>query len=332
MRNWIKSETDKLDIILLSRVSLSRNIKDNKFIRMLNEDKARSIVENVCDTLNDYDEFKELSVIKSWESNEYDLKGCVDKQIAGKSFIDKKGKSAVAFNNDESLIVSINEEDHIKIQGITAGFDLDECYVEVDKLDNYIGDKLSYEFNNEYGYLTSSMSNLGTGMRASIIMHLPMLSINKKIDGIKEEIKGDIIIKPVFNEGRLYEISNNITLGIKEEDILQDVKKYAADIIKSEKGCRELLMSSDIARLEDKVFRALGILRNARIITGKESLELLSNVRLGIEMSILDINKSVINKALIDSRDSIIQGNLKEILTKERLDHIRAEIIRKILC
>ena len=221
MKNWIQNETNKSDIVLLSKVSLSRNIKDNKFIRMLDEDKARNIVEDICDTINDYDEFQEISVVKSWESNEYDLGGYVDKQITGESFIDKKGKSAVVFNTDESLIVSINEEDHIKIQGITAGFDLDEPHIEADKLDNYIGDKLSYEFSNDYGYLTSSMNNLGTGMRASIIMHLPLLSINKKIDSIKEDIKGDITIKPVFKEGRLYEISNNITLGIREEDIIK---------------------------------------------------------------------------------------------------------------
>lgn len=331
MKNWIHSETNKSNIVLTSKVSLSRNLKDVKFLKKLDEEDARHIVNDIYDKTKRYDELEDFTLIKSWETNEYDINGYIDKQFVGNPFLDRRGQSALIVNKEETLVITINEEDHLKMQGVTAGLNLENSYKEVDRLDNYMEKELSYEFNSDYGYLTSSINNLGTGMKVSVIMHLPMLSINKKIDNILQEGNKFIKIRPIFKGGRLYEVSNNITLGIKEEEIIDSVQNEVCNIIKQEKSAREVLMSGDMLRLEDKVFRALGILRYARIISSKESLELLSNIRLGVEMDILDVKNNQINTALIESRDSVIQGSLKEILTKEELDLKRAEIIRNII-
>lgn len=331
MKNWIHSETNNSDIIVASKVSLSRNLKDIKFVKMLKEEVARDMVYDIYDKAIGYEKLQEAELIKSWETHEYDLKGYIDKQFVSKSFVDRRAESALISNKDETLQVAINEEDHLKIQSINAGFNLEDSFEEVDKLDDYLEEKFSYEFSEEYGYLTSSIDKLGTGMKASIILHLPMLSINKKIETILKDAKKSVSVTPIFKDGRVYEVSNCTTLGMKEEEILENIKDQVYKLIREEKRAREVLMTGDILKLEDKIYRSLGILKNARIITIKESLELLSNVRLGVEMSLLNLNKGIINRALIESRDSMIQGKLKEILTKEELDSKRAEVIRNIL-
>ena len=188
-----------------------------------------------------------------------------------------------------------------------------------------------YEFDNKYGYLTSSIKNLGTGLKVSMLVHLPALKSNNRLKDVQESLKNDSIsIEELYKDANLYIIQNNVTLGMSEEQILESFKEAVYYVIKEEKRNRDDIISEKNIYLQDKVNRAYGILTYAKLISEEESLKLLSDIRMGIEMSILDISKALINEAFIKSRNSSIQRDLKEILSKEELDYERAKIISKI--
>ena len=329
MKNWIHSETKSGDIVLFTKVELFRNLKGQKFVKYISEEEARNIAEKVYNKLSSKDE--KLNFLKSWESSKNELNYYKDKEIASDKLIERKNKSAIIINEDETLSIILNEEEHIKIQGITAGFEIEETYKIVNAVDDLISKDFSYEFDKEYGYLTSNIKNLGTGLNISMVVHLPALKANNRIKDVKESLKDDkVSVEELYKDSNLYVVKNKVTLGMSEEQILEGFKEAVYYLIKEEKRNRDNIILEKSIYLKDKVYRAYGILTYAKMIGEDESLKLLSDIRMGVEMSILDISKALINEAFIKSRNSSIQRDLKEILSKEELDYERAKIIDEI--
>lgn len=331
MKNWIHSDINKGDIVVLGKVELLRNIKGKKFVNAIEKQEARQIVSDVYDNLKEYD--NNFIISKSWENSQNELKHYKDKEIVTDMFINQRDKSAFIVNDDETLSILVNEEEHIKIQGVSSGCDFDDIYERVNKIDDSIQQHMKFEFSKQYGYLTCDIKNLGTGVRVQCLVHLPALKISEKINDIKNNLRGNkIIFVENYKDSSIYRLSSSITLGVSEEKILKDFKQSVSYIIKEETNEREKLLSERRIELEDRVNRSLGILSYARILSARESINLLSDIRTGIELSILDIDSHLVNKAFIETRDSSIQRSLKEILSKDELDYERAKITRDIFC
>lgn len=329
MKNWIHSETKSGDIVLFTKIELLRNLKGVKFVKNIDQNEARTMAQNIYNKLSS--SVENLLFLKSWEISKNELNYYKDKEIASDKLIETKNKSAIITSGDETLSILVNEHEHIKIQGITAGFEIEQTYEAANDVDNLILKYFPYEFDNKYGYLTSSIKNLGTGLKVSMLVHLPALKSNNRLKDVQESLKNDSIsIEELYKDANLYIIQNNVTLGMSEEQILESFKEAVYYVIKEEKRNRDDIISEKNIYLQDKVNRAYGILTYAKLISEEESLKLLSDIRMGIEMSILDISKALINEAFIKSRNSSIQRDLKEILSKEELDYERAKIISKI--
>ncbi|NFT93246.1 protein arginine kinase [Clostridium botulinum] len=336
MKNWINEECNKEDIVINSNISLSRNLKEKPFSNKLNEIEAREnagfIYQIVKNELGE-----ESCVYQLWNEDKELINSYLDKQLISKELIKNKDKTAFVLNNEQTLSVMINEDDHLKLRCITAGFDLETAFDNITKLDDKIEKRVHYAFDENLGYLTTSPTNLGTGMRASVNIHLPALNFNDEINNFSKGLTQiGMDMKAIYEEGNkaygnMYKISNQVTLGLTEEEIIDNLKGAVLNVISEEKKFREVLLTKCKYDIEDKVFRAYGILTSAILLSEKECTELLSSVRFGVELSLLDIPKNKLNKLLVYTRDSSLQNYLKRKLSNKELNYERAKFVRSIL-
>lgn len=337
MINWIKSEANPEDLVVFSSVKLTRNFKDSKFTDKLKIDEAQDNILKVYDILSEGLKDSNLELIKLWEYDHNFSKGFIEKNLISNKLLDRREKSGFILNKDNTLSVMINEEDNLGIKCISDGLNLKEEYSYADKIDDIIENKMQYAFHQDYGYLTASPSKVGTGLKASAVIHLPVLTANQGIASISKGLnKVGISIASMYNEmnqvyGNLYLVSNQITLGVKEEEIVNNLESVVFNIINEEKKNREIIMTKYNHETEDRIFRAQAILKSARLLNSKEILDLLSNVRLGVELGIINIEKKVLNNILILTRDVMIQSKLGANTSSRDKDIERARIVSELL-
>lgn len=338
MKNWIENnELSNKEIIISSRVSIARNFKDELFTDKMKVDEAREYVDKVYEILSKRLPKEEFLVVKIWEE-EYDyVKTFLERKLISENLLKRKDRSAFIINRDETLIIMINEEDNIKIECIVGGLNLEYAYKYIDSIDNIIEESMSYAFDENLGYLTTSLSNVGTGLKASAMVHLPALSMSEEIPNILNCLnKVGMSIKGVYLNnsktlGNIYEVQNQITLGLKEEDILKNLKGILDNIIGEEIRFRQVLVEKYKDEVEDKILRAYGIIKNAKLLKEKEMLDLLSYLRLGTEINVLDIDKSILNKLLVSTRDGVLGYKMKSNNIEIKRDMYRAEIVKQFL-
>ena len=236
----------------------------------------------------------------------------------------------------EKLSIMVNEEDHLRIQAIDSGLQLTKIWEKISSLDDEIDNKLNYAFSPEYGYLTACPTNVGTGMRCSVLVHLPGIVLIKQLQKIQTAIeKVGLTIRGYYGEGtesigNFFQISNQITLGKTESDIIAKIDNIVHKIIEHEESSRKILYQESKARLEDQIFRAYGILKNARIISSNETMTLLSFLRLGVNMKIVpEIPVTKLNEILVLLQPGHLQKIAGSEIHQDRRDTIRAQIIRE---
>ena len=209
---------------------------------------------------------------------------------------------------------------------------LKEVYEVANKIDDLIEEDITYSFHEDFGYLTATPSKVGTGMKASVILHLPALSMSEEITNISKGLSQlGMAINQVYADGNIYEVSNRISLGITEDEIINNLEGVVENIIQEEIKFRDIVINKCKYEVEDKIFRAYGILKNAKLMSYKELVELLSYVRLGVEMYVLDLNKDVLNKLLVYTNDDAIQNKLGRSLTNKEKKAERAILIQELL-
>lgn len=339
MENWMSGVEKNEDIVISSRVRLARNIKDSNFPNSLSDIEGREIVSIIENNINKIQmESNTFKTIKLWEEDENEIGILFEKHLISPNLIKSKNKSALITNNDETLSIMVNEEDHLRLQAITKGLNIREAYKQVDRLDNLLDDKLEYCFNEEIGYLTACPTNLGTAMRASVMIHLPVLTMNKEIDGILKGLtQVGMTIRGLYGEGseadgNIYQISNQVTLGLTEEEIIDNLEAVVTQITTQEIRAREFFRNKYQYEVLDKIYRSLGILRNAVILSEKECLELLSYVRMGVEMAIInDIDKKLLNSLLIITQPASIQKRVGRVLNERERNIERARLVRELI-
>lgn len=327
-------ETD--DVVVSTRIRLARNIKGLPFPKRLSgQEEIYSVlmkgVKEACDELFET-KFYKMCDIDSLLAQSY-----VEKHLISNDLVKNVNFGALAVNKDEDVAVMINEEDHIREQCITDGFDLDGAYEKLVRVDRKISEKLDIAFDPKLGYLTACPTNLGAAMRASVMLFLPALTISKKMNSLINELqKLDFTTRGVYGEGSeaqgfMYQISNQATVGKSEEDIIKLVKKTVGSIIEIERKERENLKKTLGVELQDKIMRAFGVLTNCYLIDSAEFSELLGYVKLGVALGYIDRDMSKINKLLTLSQPAMLCMLAAKVLQPRDRDKARAALGRKFL-
>ena len=333
MNNLIDNSIKNSNIIS-SNIKLFRNIQGYKFPISIEAEDGRNLSKIITEIL--LSNIKNLKFINLWE-NEGKLDVYKEKGIVTNSLIKNSGFSSFAINNDETFSVMINEKEHLGLQFKNNGNNIKEMYEYINQIDDLIEEKLTYLFDDSLGYLTSDISNIGTGLKVSIMIHLPILSLNDKVINLFSELnKLGMTLEGMYGEkgqsyGNIYILSNKVTLGVTEEEIINKLQNAVEFIVNEENKAREQMLNNYSKELEDKVFRAYGILKNARILKWIEILELLSDLRLGVELSLLNIDKEKLNKGIILIRDSVLKENINNKAYCVDLNVERANVIRNLL-
>lgn len=333
MNKWLDGDGLEKDIVISSRVRLARNIEKNTLPEQMDSDRGKKVVEMVKNSLNDNYVLYNIEDLSEKERNIF-----VEDHLISPDLLKKPSISSFLLRDDEKVTVMINEEDHIRIQALLPGLNLDESFKICNEVDDLIEKSLDYSFDEKFGYLTSCPTNVGTGLRASVMAHLPGLVLTGHINGILQAVTQlGLAVRGIYGEGtgsigNMFQISNQITLGESEEEIISKIKGIVVQIINRERQSRKQLLDTKKIATEDRIYRSLGILKNARIISSKESMKLLSDVRMGVGMGILeDIDINTLDKLIIEIQPANIAKDSEEELSLIGRDIKRAEFLRASL-
>jgi protein arginine kinase len=264
----------------------------------------------------------------------------VERHLISRRHAGGKGPRGAIIAPSESFTAMINEEDHLRVQVFKTGLQLKECWRQIDNIDNEIEKKVQYAFDANYGYLTACPTNLGTGIRVSVMLHLPALKMTGQIDKFFNAARDtDLMVRGLFGEGTdavgdFFQLSNQITLGVSEEQIVEEFSEsIVPKITQFEAMARQTLLTQQADALDDKIQRALGVLRSARLISSQEALFLLSHVRMGINLGRVNgISLDAVNELFMLTQPAHLQLNSGQTLDPDHRDAMRAEIIRSRLC
>lgn len=323
------------DVVISTRIRLARNLKDYPFPCKLNSQGREKVIEKVRDAVKKSNSpvASDFSFIKMSELTSSQSVSLVEKRLVSPEFISETDGRALLISKDECFSIMINEEDHIRLQVITKGLSLEQAYDTADKLDTLLDENLDFAFDEKLGYLTQCPTNLGTGMRASVMLHLPALEKSRAINRIAGNLsKLGLTIRGAHGEGTepkgaLYQLSNQVTLGISEKAAIENLKNITEQLIAQENQARERLCSS--IDIQDAISRSLGILRSALVISHDEALKLLSNVRLGIvSKQITDVSTETIDKLMLAVEPATLTVTLNKNLSAHDRDIERANLIR----
>jgi len=337
---WLKGSGPESDIVISSRVRLARNLARFPFLTRATELQRNEIHESVRSALDRLGLGANAShlYVDLAKTNDLTSRFLLERHLISRELANGSGGRGVLFNRTEMLSVMVNEEDHLRIQAIRAGFQVQEAYDEVRAIDERLDRELEFACSEKFGFLTACPTNVGTGMRASVMVHLPALVFTKQIDKVFASVtKISLAVRGFYGEGTqasgdFYQISNQVTLGIAESEILELLNRIVPKIVTYEREVREHLLEKDRTRLEDKIWRAYGALRNARIISSEETMDLLSSIRLGVNLGILaDVPIGTVNELFIRTQPAHLQRMEKKNLSSNERDAMRAEFIRRHL-
>ena len=362
VNEWFGGSGPLADIVISSRVRLARNLAGHKFLNSCSSQEKADILQKLKDALMSLDLGDEVFYVSVDKATELNRTFLVERHLISRHHALTKGPRGVVIARRESFTAMINEEDHLRMQVFMPGCQLAKCLEQIDHIDDMIEQKLEYAFNPRYGYLTACPTNLGTGVRVSVMLHLPALKMTGQIEKFLNAAKDmNLAVRGLFGEGTeaasdLYQISNQVTLGVSERSIVSHFESvYIPEIIEYEEVARTRLLSNQVDTLDDRISRAMALLQNARLISSQETLFLLSHLRLGLNMHQHmgastpaierlcairgDSNKPdaglsvrTINRLFMLTLPAHLQLNHGKPLDATGRDSLRAKIIREALC
>ncbi|MCP8618075.1 protein arginine kinase [Salirhabdus salicampi] len=337
---WMKEEGPDSDIVLSSRIRLARNFDQVPFPISASRGSLNKILEFFQQQFEkqSFGKYKSFEIVPMSSLENIQKRVLVEKHLVSPNLVDNTESGAALISQNEQVSIMINEEDHIRIQLYYPGFQLDEALDQASKLDDWLEEKITYAFDEKRGYLTSCPTNVGTGLRASVMMHLPALVMTQQMNRIIPAINQlGLVVRGIYGEGsealgNIFQISNQITLGKSEKDIVEDLKSVVQQLTEQERNARKRVMNNSGIQLEDKIFRSYGVLTNSRIIQSKEASKCLSDVRLGIDLGLIQhIPKTILNELMILTQPGFLQQYAKKTLTPDERDVRRATLIRERL-
>ncbi|RAV10224.1 protein arginine kinase [Paenibacillus contaminans] len=337
---WMKCGGPDGDIVISSRIRIARNLQSYPFPMLATNQQSQEVLDQAANVVNsgDLQEIGDFTLIPLSDLNEVEKKVFVEKHLISPALANESRNGAVMLSGNESISIMINEEDHLRIQCLRAGFQVQEAWETANQIDDIFETHLGYAFDENRGYLTSCPTNVGTGIRASVMIHLPALVVTQQINRILSAItQVGLAVRGLYGEGseaigNLFQISNQITLGQSEDEIIENLHSVVRQIIEHERAARAKLLSESGHRLADRVYRSYGILSHAIIMDSKEAAQRLSDVRLGLDLGILKNGSAqALNELLVMTQPGFLQQYAGKKLTPEERDIRRAELIRRQL-
>jgi len=291
INEWFSGSGPMADIVVSSRVRLARNLAGYKFLGSCSDDEKARILETLKTVLMSLDLGDEVFYISVDEASTLSRDFLVERHLISRHHAAGKGPRGVVIARREFFTAMINEEDHLRIQVFKAGCQLSQCAEQIDRIDDAIEQQVDYAFSPRFGYLTACPTNLGTGVRVSVMLHMPALKMTGQIDKFMTAAKDlNLAVRGLFGEGSeaasdLYQLSNQVTLGVSEKTIISEFEQVIIpEIVEYEKAARKQLLANQVDALDDKLSRAMALLQNAHLISSQEALFLLSHLRLGLSM------------------------------------------------
>jgi len=311
---WLRGSGPESDIVISSRIRLARNLADFPFVRKCTLQDRDSIEGAVREYLHENEAFREVTYLDVDSLSSVDRQFLVERQLISRELSDGDGPRAVAVDAHEKYSLMVNEEDHLRLQVMNSGLDLTSAWDQINALDDILEKKVTYAFHDRLGYLTACPTNVGTGMRVSVMLHLPALVITRQIEKVFRSLqKISLTVRGLYGEGSqamgdFYQISNQITLGRAEEDLIAQVSDVVPAMIDYERRAREFLIKESQKDLHDRVSRAYGILCTAQTISSEETMMLLSSVRMGVNLGLIeDVEIPTINQLFIHTQPAHLQ-------------------------
>lgn len=334
---WLTTNPED-SVTVSSRVRLARNRQDCAFPGWAGEEECDRIWQELRDILVGCKTIKEPLAVGMDELSVLDKQLLFERHLISREHADRKKGSGLVLRQDESLAVMVNEEDHLRIQSMRPGLDIVKAWQTANKLDSEVEKHVDYAFSAKIGYLTACPSNVGTGMRASVMLHVPGLVLMNEMNAVvKGMAKIGLAVRGLWGEGseatgNMFQVSNQMTLGEKETDIVANLEQIVLEIVEHEKNARMRLFEQRENVIRDHAGRALGILTNAHVLTSKECLDLLSDLRLGVDMGIIGLQApAVVNDLLILTQPGHLQKLEGRKLKAEDRDVARALLVREKL-
>lgn len=335
---WLGGTGPESDIVISSRIRLARNLAEYPFLSRTSAKERGEVERRVRDSIPQTEIASDLSYVSLPPLSPIDRLFLVERHLISREHAFGKGPRGVCLGARETISIMVNEEDHLRIQGLRSGFQLRATWEKVDDVDTRLEKHLDYAFSPQFGYLTVCPTNVGTGMRASVMLHLPALVMTGQIDKVFQAVsKINLAVRGLYGEGTqalgdFYQISNQPTLGKSETEILENIERVIPKIIEYERTVRGNLLEQRREVMEDKVWRAFGQLKTARTINSEETMELLSKVRMGVNLKIIrDVPISTVNQLFILTQPAHLQKLEQSELNSPERDITRATYIRNRL-
>ncbi|NGZ78105.1 protein arginine kinase [Saccharibacillus alkalitolerans] len=336
LSTWMRGEGRDSDIVISSRVRIARNLRSLPFPLVASEEQAEQVRQTVIGAAEQASEaLGPLQPVRLDELSEVDRQVLVEKHLVSPALANESQEAAVVLSADESLSIMVNEEDHLRIQCLYPGFQVKEAWERATSVDDVLEAYIDYAFDDRRGYLTSCPTNVGTGLRASVMIHLPALVMTHQIGRVLNAVSQvGLTVRGIYGEGseaqgNLFQISNQITLGQSEKEIVDNLEGIVGQIIEYERQARSRLVSESKIRLYDRVMRSYGILTHAAIMDGKEAAQRLSDVRLGVDLGWIDgLPMTLLNELTILTQPNFLQKTFGATMNTSEKDMYRAQLIR----
>jgi protein arginine kinase len=332
---WLKGTGPHSDIVISSRIRFARNFDKAPFPHWANKKQAADVLQMVEGTVPKVDALKQITSFRLADMDSLDKQFLIERHLMSLEHAQKNNSKAVIIDEEEIISIMVNEEDHLRIQVMQSGFNLYEAWEIINRIDDGLAKELLYAFMTDWGYLTACPTNTGTGMRGSVMLHLPALVMTRQINQVLAAIaKLSFTTRGLYGEGtqatgNFFQISNQVSLGQSETEIIENINGLIRQVIEQENASRQVLLQQNKSMLEDKINRSLGILKSAHIISSQETTELMSLVRMGIDMGMIkDINRRAVNELFILTQPAHLQKLENKKLSSPERDVKRAEIIR----
>lgn len=311
---WLRGSGPESDIVMSSRIRLARNLADFPFISRATESDRLEIERSLKVAIEACKQPSTLHYVDVNGLGGLDRQFLVERQLISREHAESEGARGVAIDQHEQTSLMVNEEDHLRVQVMHSGLDLESAWEEINSIDDTIEQFVTYAFSERFGYLTACPTNVGTGMRVSVMLHLPALVITRQIEKVFRSLqKINLAVRGLYGEGSqamgdFYQVSNQITLGQTEAELIKKVSDVVPVVIAYEREARKALVRESQENLHDRVSRAYGILRTAQTISSEETMHLLSSVRMGINLGLItDLPIPTVNELFIHTQPAHLQ-------------------------
>ncbi len=335
---WLRGQGPETDVVVSSRIRLARNLAGFPFVTKLSKEQEEDIIDSVEQAVQQSAGLKDTLFVRYKDVTELDKQFLLERHVISREHAVEHGEKAVAVSPSEVLSLMILEEDHLRLQVFQSGFNLKETWRIAGELINALEKHLPFSFHADLGYLTACPTNVGTGLRASCMLHLPSLVLTKQVNKVLQALaKLNLATRGLYGEGssasgNFFQISNQITLGQNEDDIIAGLEKVIQQMIGHEKEARQYLLDKRKAKFEDQIWRALGTLKSARVVSSGEAVQLLSLVRLGVDMGFVNnLTYSELNSLFLLMQPAHLQKLYGRALGSSERDIRRADLIRERL-